>query len=142
MPVTETLFKGAAPYVTMEYQPGVCNIGPAEVAKRRRLAYAGLVVTVVFAVAQFRVIHPLVNVGLAVGLAMAFEGLLQVRLRFCPGFAQDGVFDLSEEGEDRHEVASEVDHRKDMRAAVKLHVAALAGTLVSYLVLSMLPSLL
>lgn len=140
--VTKTLFKRAFPYVVMEYEPGVCNIGPGEVTKRRRLGYAGLVVAAIFAVAQFRFMHLIVNIGLAIGLAMAFEGLLQARLRFCAGFAQDGVFDLSEDGSDRKEVVSDADHRKDMRTAVKIHIAALAGTLVSYFVLRMLPSLL
>jgi len=124
----------------MEYQPGVCNIGPGEVSKRRKLAYAGLVLATVFAVAQFRFMHPLVNVGLAVGLAVAFEGLLQARLRFCAGFAQEGVFDLSEEGDDRQEVDSSEAHRKDIRKALKIHVTALVGTLVSYFVLRILPS--
>lgn len=126
----------------MEYQPGVCNIGPGEVAKRRRLGYAGLIIVAIFVVAQFRFMHLLVNVGLAMGLAMAFEGLIQARMRFCAGFAQDGVFDLSEDGGDRQEVDSDADHRKDMRAAVKIHLMALVGTVVSYFVLRMLPSLL
>jgi hypothetical protein len=34
------------PLAGVEYRPGVCNIGPAEIARRRRAGHVGLLVTV------------------------------------------------------------------------------------------------
>ena len=42
----ETALKGTKEQMA-EYIPGVCNIGPAEIARRRRAGWTGLVATVV-----------------------------------------------------------------------------------------------
>ena len=35
------------PLSIVDYRPGICNIGPAEIARRRRAGHVGLLVTIV-----------------------------------------------------------------------------------------------
>jgi hypothetical protein len=75
------------------YEPGVCNIGPAEIERRRRGAIAGTVGTLAgFAtLAAVGVPGPLRGAVVAPLAAGTIVGWLQVRLRFCVGFGSQGV---------------------------------------------------
>jgi hypothetical protein len=74
------------------YRPGACNIGPAEIARRRRLGLLELAAAVVLAVALLVIGAP-IWARLAVWpiLAGAFTTLEQVRRRFCVAFGMAGV---------------------------------------------------
>ena len=63
---------GPISYVTDSdsYQAGVCNIGPAEVARRRRAGYLGVVVAAVLAVDRRRSLEILGAAALG-GLSVA-----------------------------------------------------------------------
>jgi hypothetical protein len=78
------------------YQPGTCNIGPAEIARRRRLGHVGLVVTLLLAGGLIAVDAPPLVRLLFVGLAAAGTAIdyLQVLLRFCVAFGSRGVFNF------------------------------------------------
>ena len=39
---------GSPAPLSVDYQPGVCNIGPAEIARRRRAGHIGLIAAVAF----------------------------------------------------------------------------------------------
>lgn len=123
----------------MEYQPGVCNIGRAEVLKRRRLGAVGLLVTAGALLAGIVSGSVLVDIGLILGLVMVFEGLLQARLRFCAGFAQQGVYDVSPEGDQRQQVTGQDARRADVLMAMKVHLATFLGTVLVYLAVTGLP---
>ncbi len=83
----------------LAYQPGVCNIGPAEISRRRRAGHAGLVVSaglfaslvVVKAPRAFRLI-------VALPAAASASGYLQARFRFCAGFGARGVYNFGDVG--------------------------------------------
>jgi hypothetical protein len=83
----------------LDYRPGVCNIGPAEIARRRRAGHVGLVVTVglfaglvlVDAPAPARLLVALPAIGAA-------SGYLQARFHFCAGFGSLGVYNFGEVG--------------------------------------------
>ena len=74
------------------YQAGACNIGPAEIASRRRAGMIGLAIAAAIAIAILILDLPswarlLVFLPLAGGLI----SLEQVRRRFCVGFAMAGL---------------------------------------------------
>jgi hypothetical protein len=79
----------------MEYVPGVCNIGPAEVRRRRQSGWVGVGATllawVLFAV--FRVPSPW-RLLLFFPAAIGASGFLQAALHFCAGFGTRGVFNF------------------------------------------------
>ena len=121
------------------YRPGVCNIGPAEIARRRRSAIVGTVATLVVAAVIFALglPHP---VRLVIGLlaAGAITGWLQVILRFCVGFAKLGVFNFGELGP-MESVADRAAHRADLRRAGLMVGASLLGGLLIGVVAVLLP---
>ena len=81
------------------YQPGVCNIGPAEIDRRRRAGHIGVVATIVlFAVLVALDLPPIVRLVLALPAAVAASGYLQARMRFCAGFATAGVYNFGDVG--------------------------------------------
>ena len=107
------------------YQPGVCNIGPAEIAKRRRAGDMGAIV----AIAAFIVLvaiqaSPLLR-GVVVGLiaAGAASGYLQAYLKFCAGFGQLGIFNFGELGTTEHVVDQDA-RRRDKRRARQIAIGA------------------
>jgi hypothetical protein len=73
----------------------VCNIGPEETARRRRVGYLGLGLTILWIVAV-----ELSSLGLVYRLmvffpaAVAFSGFLQARARFCMAYGARGVASL------------------------------------------------
>ncbi len=74
------------------YRPGVCNIGPAEIARRRRAGYLGLAVAAALAVALLASgAPPLLRLLVGLPLAGGAVGLLQARLGFCAAFGMAGV---------------------------------------------------
>lgn len=114
-----------------EYQPGVCNIGRTERRRRAALGAVGSLVTLavvlwVFATDTSR-LYLLVT---AAPLFLVAEGFLQARTGFCPGFASAGIYDVSTDGGDRHEVTAPEHRTADSRRARQLHLQAAAGTLV------------
>jgi hypothetical protein len=82
-----------------EYQPGVCNIGPAEIAKRRRSGHVGVLLTVaLFAVLVALGVWHWMRFVVALPAAVAASGYLQAYLKFCVGFATLHVFNFGELG--------------------------------------------
>jgi hypothetical protein len=122
----------SSPVRPSAYQPGVCNIGPDEIARRRRLAYLGAVVTVALIVGLLAVQAPplvrFVLVGVAAfGTAVDY---LQVRLHFCVAFASRGVFNFGPLGVVRS-VAGPAARARDRAQAARMLVAGgLIGMLV------------
>lgn len=75
-----------------EYRPGGCNIGPEEIARRRRAGYAGLAAAAGLAGLLLAVDAPTASRWLvALPLAGGAVGLLQARLRFCAAYGFGGV---------------------------------------------------
>ena len=121
------------------YQPGVCNIGPAEIRRRQVGAVIGTIVTIVVAAAIFALglPHP---VRLLIGLpaAAAIVGWLQAVLRFCVGFARLGVFNFGDIGPMEH-IADAAAHRADQRRAAQMIGVSLLGGLAIGIVAALLP---
>lgn len=79
-----------------QYQPGVCNIGGPEVAKRRQVAYLGGAIFLVYAIAvivkDYKVIFSIVP-------ALIFSiGFIQSRKKFCLAYGLLGTFNFQKLG--------------------------------------------
>lgn len=77
------------------YQPGACNIGPAEIARRRRAGYAGLAATALLCAGLLAIDAPAAaRLLVALPLAGGAMGFLQARFRFCAAYGMSGVRNL------------------------------------------------
>ncbi len=107
-----------------EYQPGVCNIGPAEIARRIRAGHIGLVGTVALLALLVAVdAPPIARLLIAVPAVIGASGYIQARLKFCAGFGSIGVFNFDDVGES-HAVADEVARAADRRRSRQIGAAS------------------
>ena len=75
-----------------EYRAGACNIGPEEIAQRRRMGLVFLAIVIGLAVVLVAVDAPAwMRIAIWPPLAAAFTTLEQVRRRFCVAFGMAGV---------------------------------------------------
>jgi hypothetical protein len=102
------------------YRPGACNIGPEEIARRRRSAYVLFAVSIVVAGALLVAGAPHVARWiLALPLAAALVTWLQVRRRFCAAFGLGGIRNFGRLA-DRERVDRPEDRVADRAAALRL----------------------
>jgi hypothetical protein len=123
--------------VVDQYLPGACNIGPAEIARRRRVGHAGVLVTLVLA-AVLLVLDaaPVWRLSLALPAALAAAGYLQASLRFCANFGFRGVYNFDALGHEERVVAEKAraqDRRRALMVAAGSGAVGLAVALVSLL---------
>ena len=112
--------------MTDQYVPGSCNIGPAEIALRRRAGHAGLVVTAALGAALLRSDLPRAwRLTLAVPAAGAASGYLQARERFCADFGWRGVYNFDRRGQEQP-VAGDNALAQDRRKALRIAAASAA----------------
>lgn len=110
-----------------EYEPGVCNIGPAEIRRRRRVGHVGLAATGAALTALLAVdAPPVTRLVLAFPAAVSASGYLQARLKFCAGFGQLGIHDLTEEGGNRVTVVDQAARAADRRRARQISLMSFA----------------
>jgi hypothetical protein len=107
-----------------EYRPGVCNIGPTEIARRRRTGHTGVIATVVLLAALIAVQAPAITrLLLFLPAAGAAAGYLQAWLRFCAGFGWLGVLNFDEVGTTER-VGSSEDRARDRAMAFRIGLAS------------------
>ena len=122
-----------------EYRPGVCNIGPAEIARRRRSGHTGLIAAVIlFAVLVAVDAPPLARLLVAAPAVIAASGYLQAWLKFCAGFGSVGVFNFDDVGTTQS-IVDAAAKRADRRRAVQISLASFAIGLAVGLVAVALP---
>ena len=103
------------------YQPGTCNIGPAETAARRRAGHIGALVTLIAFVFLIVVAAPaLWRLLLFLPAATAASGYLQARLHFCANFGLRGVFNFSDRLRDTESVLAVEARARDRRKALQI----------------------
>jgi hypothetical protein len=122
-----------------QYVPGSCNIGPAEVARRRRVGHLGLALTALLALVllAFGAARPW-RLLLALPATMAAAGYLQARLRFCFDFGFRGVYNFDALGH-QERVAAEAARAADRRRALAVALASLLTGLALALLAVVLP---
>ncbi len=78
-----------------EYIPGVCNIGPAELRRRKQTGWIGLVTTILLWFAFFAFDAPaLWRLLLFIPATITAVGFLQAAMHFCAAFGILGVFNF------------------------------------------------
>jgi hypothetical protein len=113
-----------------EYRAGICNIGPAEVARRRRAGHIGLVTTALVFVGLVAIGSPtFLRFLLVLPAAAGTSGYLQAWLKFCAGFGSLGVFNFGAVGETQT-VADADARRRDRRRANQIGLASLVVSVV------------
>ena len=123
--------------MTDQYVPGSCNIGPHEIALRRRAGHVGLAVTAALGAALFRSdLHPAWRLTLALPAAGAASGYLQARQRFCADFGFRGVYNFDTRGHEQ-QVATAQARAEDRRRALQISAAS-AGIGLAVAVAAML----
>lgn len=116
----------------VEYEPGVCNIGPAEQSKRRYIGYLGIAAALLMSIAvPLLQLPPIWFLASAAPFYGGFIGLLQARSSFCAGFGLAGVYDVSEAGEERTDVNDAEARKADRRKALILQLAAVTLSVVA-----------
>ncbi len=109
-----------------QYVPGTCNIGPAEIAMRRRVGHTGLIATVVLAAVLLALdAVPAWRLLLALPAGLAAAGYLQAWLRFCANFGFRGVYNFDALGHEQR-VAAEEARAQDRRRAILVGVGSAA----------------
>jgi hypothetical protein len=113
--------------VKAEYVPGVCNIGQAEIRKRRQGGWAGLGATVLLWVLFiiFRVPAPW-RLLLFFPAAIGATGFLQAALHFCAGFGMQGVFNFGPQVGKTDTVEQAEFRLKDRRTALRIGLYSMA----------------
>ncbi len=120
-----------------DYRPGVCNIGPREIARRRAFGIAGVISSVVLGVALVAVdASPIARAIVIIPLWGAIISLEQARRKFCAGFAYAGIRSVS--GSDATEsVQDAADLAADRAAARRLvaYCGVIAAVIVATFIL-------
>ena len=125
--------------LAVDYQPGVCNIGPAEIARRRRAGNVGLVATIaLFAILVLVSAPPLARLVLIIPAAVSASGYLQASLKFCAGFGSRGIFNFDEVGT-TEQVADAAARALDKAKANRVGLASFAIGVAVALVAVLLP---
>ena len=121
----------AQPDSPASYRPGVCNIGPAEIGRRRRAGRVGAIAAAGLAVGLAAVgAPPITRFVVAAPAAVSASGFLQARLRFCAGFGSLGVYNFGDVGP-RLEVFDDDARAADRAMALRIGAASAAiGTAV------------
>jgi hypothetical protein len=122
-----------------DYQPGVCNIGPAEIARRRRAGHIGLVA----ALALFAVLVAIdapnwTRLLIAIPAIAAASGYIQARLKFCAGFGSRGIFNFGDVGPTER-VSDEADRARDRTRARQIGAASIAIGVAAGVIAAALP---
>jgi len=118
-----------------EYVAGVCNIGPAEIARRRVVGWIGLVVTLaVFAGLAWAGVDRWWRLVVFLPATISASGFLQARSRFCVGFARMSVSNFGDLGQTQavdSEVARKADRARGARLTFYAVLIGLAAAIVA-----------
>jgi hypothetical protein len=118
-----------------QYIPGTCNIGPEEIALRRRAGHVGLAVTAALGAALLRSDRsPAWRLTLALPAAGAASGYLQARQRFCANYGFRGLYNFDARGHEQPVAvtgAEEADRRRSLEITVTSAAIGLGVALVA-----------
>jgi hypothetical protein len=122
-----------------DYQPGVCNIGPAEIARRRRAGHTGLIAAIGLLAVLILIDAPdWTRLLVAIPAITSASGYIQAHLKFCAGFGAAGVLNFGELGPTER-VQAEQDRRRDRARAFQIGAASFAIGIAAGLIAFALP---
>ena len=119
------------------YVPGVCNIGPEEISRRRLIGWVGLLITAVLFAALFVThVDPLWRLFAFLPATMSAAGFLQAATHFCSGFAQKGLYNLGPIGK-TETVPDKASAQKDKQKGGMLTIySVLIGIIVTIILVT------
>ncbi len=122
-----------------EYIPGVCNIGPAEIRRRRQSGILGLVLSVGLLVFLLVIqADPVWRLLVALPVMSAATGFLQAYFHFCAGFGFKGVYNLAKPAGQTETVQQKEFRQKDRQKALQISAYSFAiGALVGIIAYSL-----
>jgi hypothetical protein len=121
------------------YRPGGCNIGSAEIARRRTFGLIGLAGSALLALALLAAgAAPIARLLVALPVAGSAIGLIQARLRFCAAFGIAGLRNFGPLGGEEH-VAEAAARRADRAMALRVLAAGSLVGLAAGIVLALVP---
>jgi hypothetical protein len=130
---------GSGPLNVVDYSPGVCNIGPAEIARRRMAGHLGLLVSVAGLAALVATGAPhWTRLILVLPAGASASGYLQAWFHFCAGFGSRGVYNFGPVGSVSQVAAPEA-RARDRAKSIRIGVASLAIGVVVAIVAALLP---
>jgi hypothetical protein len=104
-----------------EYIPGVCNIGPAEIRRRKLVGWIGLLFCVVLLIALLALhVTPTWRLVLFFPAMLAAMGHLQAAWHFCAKFGLNGVFNFGPHVGKTDTVEQAEYRRQDRNTAFKI----------------------
>lgn len=117
-----------------DYQPGVCNIGPTEIRRRRMAGHIGLIAAVgLLAALVVAGAPPVTRLLILVPAAVSASGYIQARMRFCAAFGSAGIYNFGGAG-DSVSVADAEARAADRRRAIRIGLSSGAiGTVAAAL---------
>jgi hypothetical protein len=121
-------------FLPSDYQPGVCNIGPLEIHRRRLAGHVGLIVSVALLAALVMTgAPPVTRLLILVPAAISASGYIQARMRFCAAFGSAGIVNFGGAG-DAVSVADAKARATDRRRSIRIGLASGAiGAVVAVL---------
>jgi hypothetical protein len=124
--------------MSTSYIPGVCNIGPAEIKRRKLTGFIGLYVSaILFAVLLVGGFDKPWRLLLFIPVTVSAIGYLQAKFHFCVRFGTKGLFNMGTKLVIPETVEKAEYRQKDQRKALMIAgLAALIGigiTLVVFL---------
>ena len=121
------------------YRAGSCNIGPAEVARRRSFGQAGLAGSALLALALVSTgASPGARLLVALPVAGSAIGLIQARLGFCAAFGLAGLRNFGPVGSEER-VADGAAGRADRLMGLRIVAAGTCVGLAAGAALALLP---
>lgn len=121
------------------YQPGVCNIGPAEIRRRQQAGVIGVIGTVALGAALLFIDAPnWSRMLVALPAMLAFAGFIQARTKFCAGFGLAGLRNFGERG-DEARVEDRAALAADRRKAIQIFGASALLGLAIGIIFTLLP---
>ena len=108
-----------------QYNPGVCNIGPAEISRRTRSGWVGVGATLLLWVVfwLFHVPAPW-RLLLFFPAVVGATGFLQAAMHFCAAFGMQGIFNFGPEIGKTDTVEQAEYRRKDQQKALLIGLYA------------------
>jgi hypothetical protein len=123
----------------LQYLAGVCNIGPQEIAQRKRVGYLGLILTLATTIALL-ISHSSHAMRLLtfIPAAMFGAGYVQSRKKFCFAFGFKGVFNFGKLGTMKS-VQAQQDLKADRAMALRIFSQSMAIAAVITVVVELIP---
>jgi hypothetical protein len=130
---------GRGPSGVIAYEPGVCNIGPAEIARRRRSGHVGLLISVFLLAVLLATGAPhWLRLALVLPVGVSASGYLQAKFHFCAGFGSAGVYNFGAVGS-VEQVADPAARARDRRRSMEIGLASLAIGLAAGILAALAP---